>query len=223
MQDNYTDNDPLETQEWEESIDVVVERAGADRARYLLKKAVDKAYAAGTEPPDTNHTPYLNTIPVHREKPYPGDLELEHNLRAYVRWNAAAMVVRANKKPAEPGGHIASFQSSATFYEVGMNHFWHAPSDEHGGDLIYFQGHVAPGMYSRAFLAGRLEEEQIEHFRREVDGKGVSSYPHPWLMPDFWQFPTVSMGLGPLMALYQARFMKYLHNRELIDASRRNV
>lgn len=223
MLEHKPDTDPLETEEWEESIDVVVERAGTDRARYLLKKTVDKAYAAGAEPPDTNHTPYLNTIPSHREHPYPGDLDVEHRLRAYIRWNAAAMVVRANKKPAEPGGHIASFQSSATMYEVGFNHFWHAPGEEHGGDLIYFQGHVAPGMYSRAFLEGRLSQDQLEHFRREVDGKGVSSYPHPWLMPDFWQFPTVSMGLGPITAIYQARFMKYLHNRELIDASRRNV
>ena len=219
----YQDNDPGETREWEESIDVVIERAGGERAHFLLQKTVEKAYMGGAEMPDTSHTPYLNTIPVHREKPYPGNLDIEHRLRAYIRWNAAAMVVRANRKPAEPGGHIASFQSSATMYEVGFNHFWHAPSESNGGDLIYFQGHVAPGMYSRALLEGRLTEEQLEHFRREVDGKGVSSYPHPWLMPDFWQFPTVSMGLGPLMAIYQARFMKYLHNRGLIDATGRNV
>ena len=221
--EQYADNDPLETQEWEESIDVVVEKAGTDRARYLLKKTVDKAYAAGAEPPNTNRTPYLNSIPSHREKPYPGDLSIEQRLQAYIRWNAAAMVVRANKKPAEPGGHIASFQSSATMYEVGFNHFWHAPDENHGGDMIYFQGHVAPGMYSRAFMEGRLTEQQLENFRREVNGQGLSSYPHPWLMPDFWQFPTVSMGLGPITAIYQARFMKYLHNRGLIDAGNRHV
>ena len=219
----YPDIDPAETQEWEEAIDVVIERTDTERARYLLKKTIDKAYAAGAEPPNTSRTPYLNTIPVAREKSYPGDLDIEHRLRAYIRWNAAAMVVRANKKPAEPGGHIASFQSSATLYEVGFNHFWHAPSESNGGDLVYFQGHTAPGMYSRSYLAGRLSEDQLEGFRREVDGKGLSSYPHPWLMPEFWQFPTVSMGLGPIMAIYQARFMKYLHNRGLIDATGRNV
>ena len=221
--EQYRDEDPQETGEWQESIDVVVEREGAARARYLLHKAVEKAYEAGAEPPDTTRTPYLNTIPRSQEAPLPDDLELQQRLLAYIRWNAMAMVVRANKKPAEPGGHIASFQSSAVMYEVGFNHFWHAPTDSHGGDIIYYQGHCAPGMYARAFLEGRLTEEQLENFRVEVDGKGISSYPHPYLMPEFWQVSTVSMGLGPLMAIYQARFMKYLHHRGLADTAGRKV
>ncbi len=217
------DSDPAETSEWMEAIDSVITVNGTARARFLLQQAIGKAYAAGAEPPDANHTPYLNTIPPNREKPYPGDQSLEHTIRAYVRWNAAAMVVQANKKPAEPGGHIASFQSSATLYDVGFNHFWRAATDDICGDMLFIQGHVAPGIYSRAYLEGRISEEQIEYFRRETDGKGVSSYPHPWLMPDFWQFPTVSMGLGPIMAIYQARFMKYLQNRELIPQHDRKV
>ncbi len=220
------DFDPTETQEWEEAIDVVVERVGTQRARYLLNKAIMKAYAAGAEPPDTSRTPYLNTIPVHREVPYPGDAGIEHSLRAYIRWNAAAMVVNANRKPGDVGGHIASFQSSATLYEVGFNHFWHAPSENHGGDLVYFQGHSAPGFYARAILEGRLTEEHFDNFRREVEGgrgHSLSSYPHPYLMPEFWQFSTVSMGLGPLMGIYQARFLRYLENRELLPRQGRKV
>jgi len=223
MRDEYRDVDPQETREWQEAIDVVLEREGPERAKYLLKQAVDKAAAGGAEPPDAAHTPYLNTISVAREPELPGNPQVEERLRDAVRWNAAAMVVRANKKPAAPGGHIASYQSSAVLYETGFNHFWHAASEIHGGDLVYIQGHVAPGIYARAFLEGRITEEQLENFRIEAGSKGISSYPHPWLMPDFWQFPTVSMGLGPIMAIYQARFMKYLINRGLIEDQGRKV
>ncbi|MCE8026758.1 MULTISPECIES: pyruvate dehydrogenase (acetyl-transferring), homodimeric type [Halomonadaceae] len=221
--DDYNDFDPQETREWQEAVDVVVERVGPERATYLLHKAVEEAYRTGAEAPDTTRTPYVNTIPPHKEAKLPGDAALLQRLIAYLRWNAMAMVVRANKKPAEPGGHIASYQSSAVMYEVGFNHFWQAPSDGHGGDIIYVQGHCAPGIYARAFLEGRLSEEQLENFRLEVDGKGISSYPHPYLMPDFWQVSTVSMGLGPIMAIYQARFMKYLQNRGLADTEGRKV
>ncbi|QTF91757.1 pyruvate dehydrogenase (acetyl-transferring), homodimeric type [Halomonas sp. BM-2019] len=221
--ENYNDFDPQETREWQEAVDVVVERVGPERATYLLHKAVEEAYRTGAEAPDTTRTPYVNTIPPHKEAKLPGDAALLQRLIAYLRWNAMAMVVRANKKPAEPGGHIASYQSSAVMYEVGFNHFWRAPSDGHGGDIIYFQGHCAPGIYARAFLEGRLTEEQLENFRLEVDGKGISSYPHPYLMPDFWQVSTVSMGLGPIMAIYQARFMKYLQHRGLADTEGRKV
>lgn len=221
--DDYNDFDPQETREWQEAVDVVVERVGPERATYLLHKAVEAAYRTGAEPPDTTRTPYVNTIPPHKEAKLPGDAALLQRLIAYLRWNAMAMVVRANKKPAEPGGHIASYQSSAVMYEVGFNHFWQAPSNGHGGDIIYVQGHCAPGIYARAFLEGRLSEEQLENFRLEVDGKGISSYPHPYLMPDFWQVSTVSMGLGPIMAIYQARFMKYLQNRGLADTEGRKV
>ncbi|MFQ3790168.1 pyruvate dehydrogenase (acetyl-transferring), homodimeric type [Halomonas sp. A29] len=221
--DDYNDFDPQETREWQEAVDMVVERVGPERATFLLHKAVEEAYRTGAEAPDTTRTPYVNTIPPHKEAKLPGDEALLQRLIAYLRWNAMAMVVRANKKPAEPGGHIASYQSSAVMYEVGFNHFWQAPSDGHGGDIIYFQGHCAPGIYARAFLEGRLSEEQLENFRLEVDGKGISSYPHPYLMPDFWQVSTVSMGLGPIMAIYQARFMKYLQNRGLADTEGRKV
>jgi pyruvate dehydrogenase E1 component len=221
--ENYNDFDPQETREWQEAVDVVVERVGPERATYLLHKAVEEAYRTGAEAPDTTRTPYVNTIPPHKEAKLPGDEALLQRLIAYLRWNAMAMVVRANKKPAEPGGHIASYQSSAVMYEVGFNHFWHAPTESHGGDIIYVQGHCAPGIYARAYLEGRLTEEQLENFRLEVDGKGISSYPHPYLMPDFWQVSTVSMGLGPIMAIYQARFMKYLHNRGLADTEGRKV
>jgi pyruvate dehydrogenase E1 component len=220
---DYVDPDPQETEEWEEAMDVVVERIGAERAQYLLKRTFDKSYEAGVEPPATTRTPYLNTIPVAQQPAYPGDLEQERAILRALRWNAVAMVVRANKKPAEPGGHIASYQSSAVLYEVGYNHFWKGASAEHGGDLIFVQGHTAPGTYARAFLEGRLSEEQLENFRIETAGKGVSSYPHPYLMPHFWQVSTVSMGLGPIMAIYQARFMKYLLNRELIKDHQQKV
>ena len=217
------DIDPQETQEWREAIDVVIEREGPERARYLIKQTIDKSTAAGAEPPDCSRTPYLNSIPVSREPALPGNPDVEQRLRDIIRWNAAAMVVRANRKPAAPGGHIASYQSSAVLYETGFNHFWHAANEINGGDLIYFQGHAAPGIYARAFLEGRISEEQLDNYRFETGGKGLSSYPHPWLMPKFWQFPTVSMGLGPIMAIYQARFMKYLENRGLLPKSKRKV
>jgi pyruvate dehydrogenase E1 component len=223
MNDIFNDVDPLETREWMEALDAVLERDGPERAHFLLEQLLDKAYTSGTDMPYSANTPYLNTIPPEREEYTPGDPALEWRIRSLIRWNAMAMVVRANKTTSELGGHIASFASSATLYDVGFNHFWHAPSEQHGGDLVFTQGHSAPGIYARAFLEGRISEDQLNHFRQEVDGKGLSSYPHPWLMPDFWQFPTVSMGLGPIMAIYQARFMKYLHNRGLIDGTRRKV
>ncbi|MGB1111424.1 MAG: pyruvate dehydrogenase (acetyl-transferring), homodimeric type, partial [Gammaproteobacteria bacterium] len=207
--------DPQETWEWEEAIEVVAEREGNDRARYLLKQAMNKAYEIGAEPPDCNHTPYVNTIPVDDQPEYPGDLDKERQILRALRWNATAMVVHANRKPAEPGGHIASFQSSAIMYEVGYNHFWKGADHPNGGDMLFIQGHTAPGTYARAYLEGRISDEQLEFFRRESTGKGISSYPHPYLMPEFWQFSTVSMGLGPIMAIYQARFLKYLEHRGL--------
>ncbi len=220
---SYKDPDPLETQEWQEAVEVVIERDGHDRATWLLSQAAATAYTAGAKLPNTNRTPYLNSIPAHREKPYPGDLAMEERIMAYLRWNAVAMVVKANHKPSKPGGHLASYQSSAMLYEVGFNHFWRAPQDGLPGDMVYFQGHSSPGVYSRAFVEGRLSRDQLENFRREVDGDGLPSYPHPWLMPHFWQYPTVSMGLGPITAIYQARFMKYLENRELIPRSDRKI
>ena len=214
-----TDSDPQETQEWREALQAVIQHSGVERAQHLLRKLFYEAYEAGVDLPDTSHTPYLNTIPSHRQAPYPGDVELEERLMQSIRWNAMAMVVAANRSDAEPGGHIASFQSSAVLYEVGFNHFWKGSANHQQGDLIFIQGHCAPGIYARAFLEGRINEEQLQNFRREVDGRGISSYPHPYLMPDFWQLSTVSMGLGPLMAIYQARFMKYLQHRKLLAAS----
>ena len=220
---NYNDVDPQETLEWLEALDAILEREGPERAHFLLERLLDKAYAGGAHMPYSANTPYLNTIPPELEEYTPGDPAMEWRIRSIIRWNAMAMVVRANRLTAELGGHIASFASSATLYDVGFNHFWHAPSEQHGGDLVFFQGHSAPGVYARAFLEGRISEDQLNHFRQEVDGKGLSSYPHPWLMPDFWQFPTVSMGLGPIQAIYQARFMKYLENRGLVKAEGRKV
>jgi pyruvate dehydrogenase E1 component len=217
------DPDAQETQEWLDALEAVIEREGPERAHYLIECLVDQARRSGINLPYKATTAYVNTIPPGKEVPSPGNHELEHRIRSYVRWNALAMVLRANKGEANLGGHIASFASAATLYDVGFNHFWHAPSENHGGDLIYVQGHSAPGIYARAFLLGRLTEEQLNNFRREVDGKGLSSYPHPWLMPDFWQFPTVSMGLGPLQAIYQARFMKYLDDRGIVRTGNRKV
>lgn len=217
------DIDPIESQEWQEAVADVIERDGADRAHFLLDKAVQQARAAGAMLPFSATTPYQNTIPVDDQPEFPGDLEMEGRIRAINRWNAMATVVRRNKISSEYGGHIASFASSAALYDVGLNHFWRSRSAMHGGDLVFFQGHVIPGIYARSFMEGRISEEQLESFRSEVDGGGLSSYPHPWLMPDYWQFPTVSMGLGPLCAIYQARFMKYLHNRGLIDMGDRKV
>jgi pyruvate dehydrogenase E1 component len=217
------DHDPMETQEWRDALDSVLALEGAERAAFLMQELADEARRQGAPVPYSANTPYLNTIPPQKETPHPGDHAIEHKIRAMVRWNAMATVLRANKESSELGGHIASFQSAATLYDVGFSHFWHAANETHGGDLIYMQGHSAPGFYARAFLEGRLTEQQILGFRQEVDGKGISSYPHPWLMPDFWQFPTVSMGLGPLMAIYQARFLRYLHGRGLADTANRRV
>ncbi len=217
------DPDAQETQEWLEALSGVIEQEGPERAHFLIEKLVERARREGINLPYKATTAYLNTIPVGKEEPSPGNHELENTIRSYVRWNALAMVLRANRNDSGLGGHIASFASAATLYDVGFNHFWHAPSKEHGGDLVYVQGHSGPGIYSRAFMLGRLSREQLDNFRREVGGKGLSSYPHPWLMPDFWQFPTVSMGLGPLQAIYQARFMKYLDDRAMVETGNRKV
>jgi len=217
------DVDPDETFEWVESLEAVLEREGPERAHYLLEQLIDLARRSGAYLPYSANTAYLNSIPESREEHTPGDPAIEWRIRSLVRWNALATVVQANRKPGGLGGHIASFASAATLYDVGFHHFWHAPSEKHGGDLVYIQGHSAPGVYARAYLEGRISEEQLKNFRTEVDGNGLSSYPHPWLMPDFWQFPTVSMGLGPIMAIYQARFAKYLHNRGVLETEGRKV
>ncbi|HZM45548.1 MAG TPA: pyruvate dehydrogenase (acetyl-transferring), homodimeric type [Burkholderiales bacterium] len=223
MRDIQPDVDPQETREWLEALDSVLEREGPARANFLLERLVEKARQSGAYIPYNANTAYLNTIPFSQEQRSPGDAELEHKLRSLVRWNAMAMVVRANKESSELGGHIASFASAATLYDVGFNHFFRAANESFGGDLVYFQGHSAPGIYARAYLEGRISEEQLNNFRQEVGGKGLSSYPHPWLMPDFWQFPTVSMGLGPIMAIYQARFMRYLKDRAHLAPEGRKV
>lgn len=217
------DIDQQETLEWIDALESVIEQDGSDRARYLLRKLAETAHEAGAQLPFGLNTPYVNTIAVEKQPALPADRQIEFKIRSIIRWNAAAMVLRANKISTEYGGHIASYASAAVLYEIGFNHFWRARSDEHGGDMIYYQGHSAPGMYARAFLEGRLTEEQLDNFRQEVGGNGLSSYPHPWLMPNFWQFPTVSMGLGPIMAIYQARFQRYLENRELIKTENRKV
>ncbi|HME22626.1 MAG TPA: pyruvate dehydrogenase (acetyl-transferring), homodimeric type [Acetobacteraceae bacterium] len=221
--DQLVDTDPVETQEWRDALESVRTFEGRERAEFLVSAVVAEAQRHGTAVPYSANTPYLNTIPPDQERPRPGDRAIERRIRSLMRWNALAIVLRANKESSELGGHIASFQSAATLYDIGFTHFWHAPTDTHGGDLVYYQGHSSPGMYARAFLEGRLTEEQLINFRREVSGKGLSSYPHPWLMPDFWQFPTVSMGLGPLMAIYQARFLKYLQGRDLAQTANRKV
>ena len=217
------DPDAQETQEWIDALDAVIEQEGPGRAHFLLETLMDRARRSGAHIPYSANTAYLNTIPPHLEARSPGDAAMEERIRSYIRWNAMAMVVRANRREGELGGHIASYASVGTLMEVGFNHFWRAPTAEHGGDLIYLQGHSSPGVYARAFLEGRISEDQLDHFRREVEGKGVSSYPHPKLMPDFWQFPTVSMGLGPIQGIYQARFLKYLHARGIADTADRKV
>jgi pyruvate dehydrogenase E1 component len=217
------DIDAVETTEWLEALDSVVEHDGPERARQLLTVLLERAQHAGTGPIASLNTPYVNTISPEHEAKLPGDPALERRLRSIVRWNAIAMVVRANKVSSELGGHIATYQSLATLMEVGFNHFWHAPSDQHGGDLVYFQGHSSPGNYARAYLEGRLTEEQLDGFRQEVSRDGLASYPHPWLMPDYWQFPTVSLGIGAITSIYQARFMKYLKARGLSDTDGRKV
>ena len=219
-----TDIDPEETQEWIESLDSVLEREGPQRAHFLLERLIDKTRRSGAYLPFSATTAYVNTIPISQQRPIPGDQAIEHSLRSVIRWNAAAMVVHANRKSSELGGHIASFASAATLYDVGFMHFFKAPTEDNKGDLVFFQGHSAPGIYARAFLEGRISEEQLKSFRQEaLNENGLSSYPHPWLMPKFWQFPTVSMGLGPLMAIYQARFMKYLENRDIQPQQNRKV
>ncbi|MFO1150887.1 MAG: pyruvate dehydrogenase (acetyl-transferring), homodimeric type [Alsobacter sp.] len=218
-----SDHEDQESREWIDAVESVIAFDGANRVDALLTEAVAAARRHGARLPFAANTAYVNTIPPHEEPKHPGDREVEHRIRSIIRWNAAAIVLRANKDSSELGGHIASFQSAATLYDTGFMHFWHAANEQHGGDLVFVQGHSAPGVYARAFLEGRLTEEQLSNFRQEVEGKGVPSYPHPWLMPDFWQFPTVSMGLGPLMAIYQARFLKYLHARGLADTERRKV
>lgn len=221
------DVDAVETKEWLDALEAVLDREGPERAHFIIEKLTELARRSGSDIPYSPNTAYINTIPPGLEPAYPGDLSLEARIRTYIRWNAMAMVVRANKhEPADGGdlgGHIASFASLATMIATGQHHFWHSETEDHGGDLVYFQGHSSPGMYSRAYLEGRLTEEQLDHFRQEVDGKGLPSYPHPKLMPEFWQFPTVSMGLGPLMGIYQARFLKYLHARGIADTSKRKV
>jgi len=212
-----TDVDAQETQEWLDALSAVIQQEGPERAHYLIEKQIELARAAGINVPYAANTAYVNSIPPDKEVRSPGDHALEDRIRSFVRWNAVAMVLKANKGDSNLGGHIASYASAATLYDVGFNHFWHAPSDKHGGDLIYMQGHSAPGFYGRAFMLGQLTAGQLDHFRREVDGKGLSSYPHPWLMPEFWQYTTVSMGLGPIQAIFQARFMKYLHARGIVN------
>ncbi len=221
--DSQTDLDPEETLEWVESITAIIEHEGVERAQYLLERLSSKVTETGAQLPYAINTPYRNTIPVENESRMPGDLFMERGLRSLIRWNAMAMVMRANLKDGTLGGHISSFQSSATLYDVGFNYFFRARTDSHQGDLVYIQGHTAPGIYARSYLEGRISEEQLDKFRQEVGGDGLSSYPHPWLMPDYWQFPTVSMGLGPLQAIYQARVMKYLDHRELVEAKDRKV
>jgi pyruvate dehydrogenase E1 component len=223
MNDLQRDLDPEETREWLDALKSVLEREGPDRANYLLDRLINEARRSGAYIPYNANTAYLNTIPPDREERSSGDYELEHKIRSLVRWNAMATVIRANKESSELGGHIASFASAATLYDVGFNHFFRAANEKFLGDLVYIQGHSAPGVYARAYLEGRISEDQLNNFRQEVDGKGLSSYPHPWLMPDFWQFPTVSMGLGPLMAIYQARFMRYLKDRGQIEGQGRKV
>ena len=223
MAEEYTDIDQEETQEWLEALESLLAKEGPKRAHFILEKMIDKTRRSGAYIPHSANTAYVNTIANNQEEQSPGDPEIEWKIRSLIRWNAMAMVVQANRQSTELGGHIATFASIATLYDVGFNHFFRAKSALHGGDLIYFQGHSAPGLYARAFLEGRISEEQMINFRQEVNGNGLSSYPHPWLMPDFWQFPTVSMGLGPIMAIYQARFMKYLNDRGIVNTSERKV
>ena len=217
------DIDPFETEEWLAALDDVLDKEGTERANFLLQRLSARLTKTGAQLPYAITTPYRNTIPSHREAPMPGDLFMDRRIRSLIRWNALAMVLRANRKDGSLGGHVSSFASSATLYDVGFNYFFRGPESDSPGDLIYFQGHSSPGIYARSFLEGRLTEAQLDNFRRDVDGKGLSSYPHPYLMPDYWQFPTVSMGLGPMMAVYQAYLMKYLSDRGLVPSSERKV
>ena len=221
--DLFPDNDIQETQEWIESLNSVIETEGSERAHFLIEMMIDQARRSGSNLPYNATTAYVNTIPSHLQQRHPGDPDMERRIRALIRWNAVMTVLRANTKSPGVGGHIASFQSAATLYDVGFNHFFRAENKNFGGDLVYFQGHASPGIYARAYLEGRINEDQLNNFRMESNGNGLSSYPHPWLMPEFWQFPTVSMGLGPIMGIYQARYLKYLHDRGIADTSDRKV
>ena len=219
----HSDADPAETQEWLDALASVLKSAGPERAHFLLETLTEKARRSGAQIPFSANTAYVNTIPPHLEAKSPGDHAIEWRIRSIIRWNALAMVVNSNREHAGIGGHIATFQSAATLYDVGFNHFWKGADHPDGQDLIYVQGHNTPGLYARAFVEGRLTEQQLQRFRMEALAPGLSSYPHPWLMPDFWQFASVSMGLGPIQAIYQARLMKYLHNRELANTEKRKV
>ncbi|WP_217512810.1 pyruvate dehydrogenase (acetyl-transferring), homodimeric type [Vibrio metschnikovii] len=223
MSDMKHDVDALETQEWLAALESVVREEGVERAQFLLEEVLEKARLGGVDMPTGINTNYINTIPAAQEPAYPGDTTIEKRIRSIIRWNAIMIVLRASKKDLDLGGHMASFQSSAAFYETCFNHFFRAPNEKDGGDLVYYQGHISPGIYARAFVEGRLTAEQLDNFRQEVDGKGLPSYPHPKLMPEFWQFPTVSMGLGPIASIYQARFLKYLDGRGLKDTSEQRV
>ena len=220
---NFSDTDNQETQEWLDSLSSVIDAEGTERAHFLIEMMIDQARRSGSNLPYNATTSYLNTIPTHLQQRHPGNPDMERRIRALIRWNAVMTVLRANEKSPGIGGHIASFQSAATLYDVGFNHFFRAANNDFDGDLVYFQGHSSPGIYARAFLEGRINEDQLNNFRMESSGNGLSSYPHPWLMPDFWQFPTVSMGLGPIMGIYQARYLKYLHDRGIVDTSDRKV
>src|SRR5689334_20116316 len=222
--EKHADTNPQETAEWVESLESVVDEDGIERAGYLLARVMDQAALRGIETPHRLTTPYINTIPPEQEAPYPGDREIERRIKSLIRWNAMAMVVKANKHDAGIGGHISTYASMATLQEVGHNHFFRGSLDSQPGDFVYFQGHASPGTYARAFLEGRITERHLDNFRHELrEHPGLSSYPHPWLMPDFWQFPTVSMGLGPINAIYQARFMRYLEHRGIIPETDRKI
>ena len=217
------DADPQETYEWLESLDAVLRTQGSDRVRYLIESLIDRARQEGVPAPTATRTPYVNTIPLSEQPTFPGDRDLERQIKSVIRWNAMAMVHKANKTT-NVGGHIATYASAATLYEIGFNHFFRGRTATNAGDIVYFQGHASPGMYARAFVEGRLGEQQLKNFRQELNpGGGLSSYPHPWLMPDFWQFPTGSMGIGPISSIYHARFMRYLTHRGLLDCSGRKV
>jgi len=218
------DGNPEETREWLDALNSVIEVEGIERAHYILGRLSEKATrSGGYTPSSTVNTSYRNTISPLNEERMPGDMFMERQIRGIIRWNALAMVMRANKHNPDLGGHISTFSSAATLYDVGFNYFFRGPNDQDEGDLVYFQGHSSPGIYARSYLEGRISEEQLDNFRQEVDGNGLSSYPHPWLMPDYWQFPTVSMGLGPITAIYQAHVMKYQTSRGLLDNSNRKI
>jgi pyruvate dehydrogenase E1 component len=221
---NFSTIDEAELREWLESLEYVLQSGGPEKVKELLHNLDTYAQESGVEIPFTANTPHINTIPKEMQPPFPGGREIERRIKSLIRWNAMAMVVRANKEENGIGGHISTYASAATLYEIGFNHFFRGKDGNHDGDIIYFQGHAAPGMYARAFLEGRITKEQLENFRRELKpGGGLSSYPHPWLMPEFWEFPTVSMGLGPIQAIYQARFARYLEDRGLKKPSDQKV